>query len=78
MLADRSIGLDLSDEAIDWLADKGYDPAYGARPLKRVIQKYLQDPLAEQLLGGEIHDHSVTSVGCDETGLTFSSGRSVH
>jgi ATP-dependent Clp protease ATP-binding subunit ClpB len=78
LLADRSIGLDLSDEAIDWLADKGYDPAYGARPLKRVIQKYLQDPLAEQLLGGEIHDHSVTSVGCDEAGLTFSSGRSVH
>jgi ATP-dependent Clp protease ATP-binding subunit ClpB len=78
LLADRSIGLDLSDEAIDWLADKGYDPAYGARPLKRVIQKYLQDQLAEQLLGGEIHDHSVTSVGCDEAGLTFSSGRSVH
>lgn len=78
LLADRSIGLDLSDEAIDWLADKGYDPAYGARPLKRVIQKYLQDPLAEQLLGGEIHDHSVTSVDCDEAGLTFNSGRSVH
>ncbi len=78
LLAARSIGLDLSDKAIDWLADKGYDPAYGARPLKRVIQKYLQDPLAEQLLAGEIHDHSVTSVGCDETGLTFSSGRSVH
>ncbi len=78
LLADRSIGLNLSDDAIDWLADKGYDPAYGARPLKRVIQKYLQDPLAEQLLRGEIHDHSVTSVDCDETGLTFSSGRSVH
>ena len=49
---DRKITLDLDDEARDWLAEKGYDPAYGARPLKRVIQKYVQDPLAEQLLQG--------------------------
>ena len=42
--------------ATKWLADKGYDPAYGARPLKRVIQKEVQDPLAEKVLGGEIRD----------------------
>ncbi|MCV6547333.1 MAG: ATP-dependent chaperone ClpB [Cohaesibacter sp.] len=78
LLSDRSIGLDLSVAAIEWLADKGYDPAYGARPLKRVIQKYLQDPLAEQLLGGEISDHSVVSIGCDADGLTFAATRSVH
>ena len=46
LLADRKIALDLDGEAIDWLAGKGYDPAYGARPLKRVLQKELQDPLA--------------------------------
>ncbi|MCV6574821.1 MAG: ATP-dependent chaperone ClpB [Cohaesibacter sp.] len=78
LLSDRSIGLDLSGAAIEWLADKGYDPAYGARPLKRVIQKYLQDPLAEQLLGGEISDHSIVSIGCDDRGLTFATTRSVH
>ena len=46
----------LADKARDWLADKGYDPVYGARPLKRVIQKAVQDPLAEMLLGGELRD----------------------
>ena len=43
-------------QAREWLADKGYDPAYGARPLKRVIQRHLQDPLAEKILAGEIAD----------------------
>ena len=56
LLADRKITLELSKEAREWLAEKGYDPAYGARPLKRVIQKSLQDPLAEAILAGEIHD----------------------
>ena len=54
LLADRKISLDLDADAIDWLAAKGYDPAYGARPLKRVIQKELQDPLAEKILLGDI------------------------
>ena len=58
LLTDRKIALSLDQEAIDWLADKGYDPAYGARPLKRVIQKELQDPLAENILLGEILDGS--------------------
>ena len=54
LLTDRKITLSLDKDAIDWLANKGYDPAYGARPLKRVIQKELQDPLAERILMGEI------------------------
>ena len=62
LLSDRKITLSLDKEAIDWLADKGYDPAYGARPLKRVIQKELQDPLAEKILLGEILDGSTVKI----------------
>jgi ATP-dependent Clp protease ATP-binding subunit ClpB len=49
LLVDRKIDVSLDEEARIWLADKGYDPAYGARPLKRVVQKYVQDPLAEKI-----------------------------
>jgi ATP-dependent Clp protease ATP-binding subunit ClpB len=56
LLADRKITLQLDDAARTWLANRGYDPAYGARPLKRVIQKSVQDPLAELLLAGRIKD----------------------
>ncbi len=56
LLADRKLKLDLDDAARTWLANRGYDPVYGARPLKRVIQKTVQDPLAEQILSGGIHD----------------------
>src|SRR5690606_10353802 len=49
LLSDRKIKLELDDAAREWLANRGYDPAYGARPLKRVIQKNVQDPLAEQI-----------------------------
>ena len=62
LLTDRKIVLQLSDEAREWLADKGYDPAYGARPLKRVIQKSVQDPLAEALLAGKVTDGEVVPV----------------
>ena len=54
LLADREIGLELDKTARGWLAEKGYDPAYGARPLKRVIQKAVQDPLAELILSGKV------------------------
>ena len=54
LLADRKLTLELDDTARTWLANKGYDPTYGARPLKRVIQKPVQDPLAEQILAGKI------------------------
>jgi ATP-dependent Clp protease ATP-binding subunit ClpB len=56
LLADRNITIELDDRARQWLANKGYDPAYGARPLKRVIQRFVQDPLAEQVLSGRIKD----------------------
>jgi ATP-dependent Clp protease ATP-binding subunit ClpB len=56
LLDDRKITLDLDDAARSWLAVKGYDPAYGARPLKRVIQREVQDPLAERILAGDIPD----------------------
>jgi ATP-dependent Clp protease ATP-binding subunit ClpB len=58
-------------EAIDWLAAKGYDPAYGARPLKRVMQKELQDPLAERILLGEILDGSTMKVTAGSDRLNF-------
>lgn len=62
LLTDRKITLELSKEAREWLAEKGYDPAYGARPLKRVIQKSVQDPLAEAILAGEIVDGEIVPV----------------
>ncbi|HTJ01285.1 MAG TPA: ATP-dependent chaperone ClpB [Methylovirgula sp.] len=71
LLADRKIHLDLTPEARAWLADKGYDPAYGARPLKRVIQKNLQDPLAEQILAGEVHDGDTVVIGATPQGLNL-------
>ena len=71
LLADRKIVLDLDPEAIEWLADKGYDPAYGARPLKRVIQKELQDPLAEKILLGEVLDGSIVKISSGSDRLNF-------
>ena len=56
LLADRKLKIEMDDKARTWLANKGYDPAYGARPLKRVIQKSVQDPLAELILAGKIKD----------------------
>ncbi len=56
LLTDRKLTVSLDDKARTWLANKGYDPTYGARPLKRVIQKSVQDPLAEQILAGKIRD----------------------
>ena len=56
LMADRKLTLALDDAARKWLADKGYDPVYGARPLKRVIQKFVQDPLAQQILSSKVKD----------------------
>ncbi|MGY4752134.1 ATP-dependent chaperone ClpB [Pannonibacter sp. Q-1] len=74
LLADRKITLDLDDSAIGWLSQKGYDAAYGARPLKRVIQKDVQDPLAEKILSGTVKDgdHVAVSAGTDR--LIFTTG----
>ena len=73
LLADRKITLTLSPEARDWLANKGYDPAYGARPLKRVIQKEVQDALAEMILSGEIRDGATVPVDVGPSGLSIAS-----
>jgi ATP-dependent Clp protease ATP-binding subunit ClpB len=71
LLAERKIVLELDADAIEWLAQKGYDPAYGARPLKRVIQKELQDQLAEKILMGEILDGSSVKVTAGSDRLNF-------
>jgi ATP-dependent Clp protease ATP-binding subunit ClpB len=68
-LAARKIALDLDATAKAWLAEEGYDPVFGARPLKRVIQRQLQDPLAEMLLAGEVLDGSVIQVTAGPDGL---------
>ena len=62
LLKDRKIELDLTDAAKRWLGRVGYDPVYGARPLKRAVQRYLQDPLAEKLLAGEIPDGATVRI----------------
>ena len=62
LLVDRKIALDLTDAARAWLGRVGYDPVYGARPLKRAVQRYLQDPLAELILRGEVRDGATVKV----------------
>jgi ATP-dependent Clp protease ATP-binding subunit ClpB len=71
LLEDRKITLTLDAAARDWLAVKGWDPAYGARPLKRVIQRYLQDPLAEMILAGEVVDGDRVAISVEGNVLTF-------
>jgi ATP-dependent Clp protease ATP-binding subunit ClpB len=71
LLDERKITVTLDAGARDWLANKGYDPAYGARPLKRVIQKALQDPLAEMILAGSVKDGEAVKVSANAQGLTF-------
>ena len=68
LLADRKLTVDLDDKAKEWLGSKGYDPAYGARPLKRVIQKYVQDPLAELILQGKIKEGDTVKITAGPTG----------
>jgi ATP-dependent Clp protease ATP-binding subunit ClpB len=69
LLADRRMAIALSSAAQHWLAERGYDPVYGARPLKRVIQKELVDPIARQLLAGDLEDGAVIDVEAGEHGL---------
>ena len=71
LLEDRKVTLSLDAKGRQWLADKGYDPAYGARPLKRVIQKWVQDPLAQSLLAGEISDGSTVKISVSQGKLTI-------
>jgi ATP-dependent Clp protease ATP-binding subunit ClpB len=71
LLDDREITIKLDASARDWLAEKGWDPAYGARPLKRAIQKSVQDPLAEMILAGKIKDGEKVVISGGKLGLTF-------
>ncbi|HVV39925.1 MAG TPA: ATP-dependent chaperone ClpB [Nitrobacter sp.] len=71
LLEERKIVLDLDAGARDWLAEKGWDPAYGARPLKRVIQRSVQDPLAEMILAGAIKDGDHVKISTEGGALTF-------
>ncbi|HWY66042.1 MAG TPA: ATP-dependent chaperone ClpB [Rhizomicrobium sp.] len=71
LLADRKIAITLDEKARHWLGNAGYDPVYGARPLKRVIQRRLQDPLAHLILEGKISEGAIVKVGASKTGLTI-------
>ena len=75
LLEDRKLALDLSDAAKRWLADAGYDPVYGARPLKRMIQRNLQDPLARLILEGAIIDGTSITVDANDQGLLINGER---
>ena len=68
-LAGRRIDIEVTDEARKWLAEMGYDPAYGARPLRRLIQTSIGDPLAKLLLSGDVVDGSTVRVDRGEAGL---------
>lgn len=71
LLSDRKITIELDETARTWLANRGYDPAYGARPLKRVIQRHVQDPLAEQILAGAVKDGDTVHVSVRDGELTI-------
>jgi ATP-dependent Clp protease ATP-binding subunit ClpB len=71
LLAERQISLELTDAARDFLAEAGYDPVYGARPLRRAIQRHLQDKLAPLLLSGQFKEGDTILVDADGAGLTF-------
>jgi ATP-dependent Clp protease ATP-binding subunit ClpB len=71
LLEDRKIGLELDRSALEWLASEGYDSTYGARPLKRVIQKWVQDPLAQMLLAGEIGERGHVKLSVSQGHLTI-------
>jgi ATP-dependent Clp protease ATP-binding subunit ClpB len=71
-LAVRRITISVTDTARAWLAETGYDPAYGARPLRRLIQSAIGDPLARMLIGGEVVDGGAVTVDVGDEGLTLS------
>ncbi len=75
LLADRKMTIELDQVAREWLADAGYDPVYGARPLKRAVQRHLQDPLAENILQGKVKEGDVIRVSADSNGLLINEAR---
>jgi ATP-dependent Clp protease ATP-binding subunit ClpB len=70
-LAEKHLEIELTDEARDLLAERGFDPAYGARPLRRTIQRMVLDPLALQILSGQIRDHSRVIISVEGKELAF-------
>jgi ATP-dependent Clp protease ATP-binding subunit ClpB len=70
-LADRRIEIELTDAAKEYIARQGYDPVYGARPLKRFIQKNIETPLARKLIAGEIRDNSYVKIELKNGSLSF-------
>jgi ATP-dependent Clp protease ATP-binding subunit ClpB len=70
-LAGRKIDVELTDEGLGWLTDNGYDPVYGARPLKRLIQSAVADPLALRVLNGDLTEGSEVKIEANDSGLTF-------
>jgi len=70
-LADRKLSIELSDKAKSWLVKEGYDPVYGARPLRRAIERHVENPLSSKLLGGEFKEGDTVKVDLGDKGLTF-------
>jgi ATP-dependent Clp protease ATP-binding subunit ClpC len=70
-LAERKLGVEVTDKAKSWLAKEGYDPIYGARPLRRVIERFVENPLSSQLLRGEVKEGDVIKIDINKEGLTF-------
>ena len=71
MLSENGMRLETTDKAIDWLADKGYDPLFGARPIKRTLQKYLVNELSKEILQGTVTRDTVIHVDANKDGLVF-------
>ncbi|AGA64275.1 ClpB protein [Liberibacter crescens BT-1] len=71
LLSERKVSIHLDSQVIDWLSERGYDPVYGARPLKRIIQRYVQDPLAEKILSNSIPDGASIKVSVGSDRLNF-------
>jgi ATP-dependent Clp protease ATP-binding subunit ClpC len=72
-LAERKLSVEITEKAKSWLAKEGYDPVYGARPLRRALEKYVENPLAVKVLGGEFKEGDIIVVDAGNEGLTFTS-----
>jgi len=70
-LAERKFGVELTEEAKSWLAKAGYDPLYGARPLRRAIERYVENPLSTRILRSEFTEGDTIVVGMEDAGLSF-------
>ena len=70
-LKHKNIRLELDTRAKEFLAEKGYDPMYGARPMRRAVERYMEDPLAEEIIRGSLHDNEPILVSVDQDKLVF-------